>query len=144
MSTWNVHMFIECSSCSYAYRNPKNTRNWFRYETFYYLFEFKERERHNFFLCWLFHVTPHHVRPPLQTTGLASASSENRLASSKLKSQLTVFFFSNSKILSPSLPRMTSFTFPVHFLSGVFIVTSVIVTSAPRARKHLHSMCAPN
>ena len=34
---------------------------------------------------------------------------------------------------------MTSFTSPVHFLSGVFIVTSLIVTSAPRVREHLHS-----
>ena len=30
------------------------------------------------------------------------------------------------------------------FLSGVFIVTSVIVTSSPRAHEHLHSICAPN
>ena len=34
---------------------------------------------------------------------------------------------------------MTSFTSPVYILSGVFIVTSLIVTSAPRAREHLHS-----
>ena len=29
---------------------------------------------------------------------------------------------------------MSSFTLPVHFLSGVFIVTSLIVTSVPRSR----------
>ena len=40
---------------------------------------------------------------PPQTTGLASASSENRLSCTEFKSQLTVvFFFSNSKILSAS------------------------------------------
>ena len=47
-NTWNVH------------RESRNTRNWFRYETFYELFEFKvfrhERERHNFFLCWLSYI----------------------------------------------------------------------------------------
>ena len=33
---------------------------------------------------------------------------------------------------------------PSHiFLSGVFIMTSVIVTSSPREREHLRSMCAP-
>ena len=38
------------------YRNPK-TRNWFRYETFIHLFEFKGfsiwGERYTIFLCWL-------------------------------------------------------------------------------------------
>ena len=69
---------------------------WFRYETFYYLFEFKvfryeERERDNFLLSWLFHLTPPRAAP-LKTTGLASAKSKNRLALSKPKSQRTVFF----------------------------------------------------
>ena len=78
---------------------------------------------------------------PLQTTGLASASSENQLPSSSVEYQLSVFF-QIPKILSPSLPGMTSFMSPVHFLSGFFILTSVIVTSSPRAREHLHSICA--
>ena len=40
------------------------------------------RERHNFFLCWLFHLTP-------TTCG----ETKNRLPSFRLESQLTVFFF---------------------------------------------------
>ena len=101
--------------------------------------------------------------PPTQpqTTGLASVSSKNRLASSgfesqprltqptrgarnaesrltspRSESQLTLFFKSPK---SSALPGMVSFTSPVYFLSGVFIVTSVIVTSTPHAREHLHT-----
>ena len=60
--TWNVHNV-------HTRIGIRKTRNWFRYETFYYLFEFKvfpheerererERERENFFLCRLFHLSP--------------------------------------------------------------------------------------
>ena len=82
------------------------------------------RERHTIYYYAYFSIWPHHMQSPPQTTGLASASSENRLASSKPKSQLTrsefksqlfFFFFSNSEILSPSLPGMTSFTSPISF-----------------------------
>ena len=92
------------------------------------------RERHNFFLCWLFHLSPPRAAPPLQTIGLASVSFENRLSCSEFKSQLTAFF---QIFKSSALPGLTSFTSPVSFLSG-FFVTSVIVTSAP------HSVCSPN
>ena len=126
-------------------RESRNIRNWFRYETFIYLFEFKvfrHEERETQFLSMLtFPSDPHHVRPPPQTTGLSSASSENWLASCKPKSQPTAFFQIPK---SSALPGMTSFTSPVNFLSGVFIVTLLIVTSAPPAREHLHSMCSPN
>ena len=95
--------------------------SWSRYETFIYLFEFKvfrheerERDTHNFFLCWLFHLTPTTCGTPPQTTSLASASFGNRLASSKPQIS-TKSFFSNPKILSPSIPGITSFTSPVIF-----------------------------
>ena len=71
---------------------------------------------------------PHHVRPAPQTTGLASASSENRRPSSSVKSQLTrsefksqltvVFFFQIPKF--SVLPDMTSLTSPVYFPIWVF------------------------
>ena len=57
-----------------AYRNPKNTRNWFWYETFYNLFEFKfcrheERERDTQFLTILsFPSDLTTCGTPLQTT----------------------------------------------------------------------------
>ena len=76
--------------------NTWNILNWFRYETFIHLFEFKdfstwgERDTISFyanFSIW----TPARAAPPPQTTGLASASSENRPTSSKPKSQLLLF-----------------------------------------------------
>ena len=54
-------------------------------------------------------------------------------------SNLNSLLFSKiTKILSPSLPGMTSFTPQLHFSSGVFIMTSVIVTSSAHEREHLH------
>ena len=132
--TWNVH------------RESRNTRNWFRYETFIYLLEFKvfrHEEREAQFLQQT-RCTFH--RPP---TGLASARPkidylplDSNLNSLVQSLNLNCFFFQIPK--SSALPGMTSFTSPVHFLSGGFIVTSLIVTSAPHAREHLHSVCAPN
>ena len=82
---------------------------------------------------------PHHVWPPSQTTGLSSASTEkkNRLPFSRLESQLTLFLKSSK---SSALPGMTSFTSPVHFLSGFFSVTCLIVTS-PRKRVNTCAQC---
>ena len=58
-------------------------------------------------------------------------------------SDLNSCFFSKSpRIPSPSLPGLMPFIPLSYFLSGVFIMTFVIVTSSVRARKHLHSMCA--
>ena len=126
---WNIH------------RKSQNTRNWFRYETFIYLFEFKvfstwgERDAISFyadFSIWI----PARAAPPLQTTGLALASSENRLSSSKPKSQLQLiqptrgahsaqsrlasprsesqlFFFLNLKILSASGHDVIHVPFPI-------------------------------
>ena len=126
----------------------RKTRNWFRYETFIYLFEFKvfrHEERETQFLTMLtFPSDPTTCGTTLQTTGLASASSENQLASSKPKSQLTGFFFFKSQNPQPVASEHDVIHIPSRFLSGVFIVTSVIVTSSLRAREHLHSMCAPN
>ena len=127
-------------------------------------FEFKGfstwGERETQFLSMLtFPSEPQHMRHPPQTTGLASASSENRLACSEFKSQLTQptrgARSAQSRLASPrseyqltaffQIPRILSDSghdvihVPGHFLSGVFIVTSLIVTSAPRAREHLHS-----
>ena len=75
-------MFIECS---YAYRNPKNMKL-VQLRNFFYLFEFKvlrHEERETQFLSMLtFPSNPTTCGIQPQTSGLASASSENRLASS--------------------------------------------------------------
>ena len=97
------------------------------------------RVRHNFFLCWLFHLTPTRCGPRPQTTGLASASSENRLSSSSVESQQTVF--SNSPNRQPRFRAWRHSSSQSHFLSRVFTVISLIVTS-PRARaQFVHLTC---
>ena len=106
-------------------RNTNDSLFWFRYETFYYFFEFKvfrHEERGTQFLSMLtFPSDPTTCGTLLQTTGLTSANSENQLPCSSVEPQLTVvFFFSNSKILSPSLPGMTSFTSPIAFPIWIF------------------------
>ena len=99
-------------------RNTYDSLFWFRYETFYHLFEFKvfqHEERETQFLSMLtFPSDPTTCGTPPQITGLGSTSSEKQLPSSSVESLLPVFF-SNSKILCPSLPGLTSFTSPVLF-----------------------------
>ena len=77
-----------------------------------------------FLLCWPFHLTQPRAAHLVDPTRLASSRFENQLASSRFKcqlaspsfgSQLTAFFQKSPKILSPSLPGMTSFTSPVSF-----------------------------
>ena len=105
-------------------------------------------ERHNFLLCWLFvhrqfsthwlnKRAAHFVDPNWSRLG------ELWKSTCFVQAQIsTLCFFSNSKFISfrarrHSRPRS-------HFLPGVFIATYVFVTSVPRAREHLHSMCTPN
>ena len=151
-------MFIECS---YAYRIPKNTRNtwrlaWFRYETFIYLFELNvlwHEERVKQFLTMLTVRLSSALNSLTQTTHghpvdlnwSPLAQIKNRRPSSSVESKLTIFFF--FQITKSSAHRFRSWrhSHPKSYsLSGFFIVTSVIVTSSPRAREHLHSMCVPN
>ena len=119
-------------------RNTYDSLFWFRYETFYYPFEskvFRYEERETQFLSMLTFLSDTTTcGTPLQTTG-------PKIDYLPLASNLNSLFFSNSKILSPSLPGMTSFTSPVHFLSGFFIVTSVIVTSTPHTRVNTYTQC---
>ena len=96
---WNVHrMFI---LIYIEHRNPKtrNSRNWFRYETFIHLFVFKGfstwGERDTLFLCWLL---LHRLLSTQPTRGarsaqsrLASPSSESQPFFSEAGTQLTAF-----------------------------------------------------
>ena len=128
------------------YRNPK-TRNWFRYETFIHLFEFKGfstwGERDTIFLCWLL---LHHQLSTQPRRGarsarsrLASPTSDSRLSRSEAGTQLNDFF-SNPQILSPHFRCVTSLTSPgLKIPSAIFILTSLNDTSSPRAREHLRS-----
>ena len=134
MNTGNVH---------------RESRNWFRYETFIYLFEFNF-----FFLIW--------GKRETQFLSMLTFPSEPAMCGTFLRPQLISprrvpkmdllvrslnlnklsFFF---KFQNPQLFRTWRHSRPrSYFLSGFFIVTSLIVTSKPHAREHLHSMCAPN
>ena len=80
------------------YRNPK-TRNWFRYEIFIHLFEFKGfstwGERDTIFLCWLLLHRQLSTQPTCGARSaqirLASPSYESRLSRSEAGTQLTAF-----------------------------------------------------
>ena len=132
---WNRHnvhkMFIN------IYRNPK-TRNWFRYETFIHLFEFKvffdmrrERETHTIFLCWLLLHRQLSTQP---TRGARSAQS--RLASPRSESQLTAFLKSRKSSAHASGAWRHSQPLVTFTIWG-FILASVNDASSPRAREHL-------
>ena len=100
---WNRHnvhkMFIN------IYKNPK-TRNWFRYETFIHLFEFKGfstwGERDTIFPCWLLLHCQLSTQPTPGACSvqirLASPRSESRLSRSEAGTQLSAF----SQILKSS------------------------------------------
>ena len=125
MNMWNVH------------RESRNTRNWFRYETFIYLFGFKvfrqeERERHNFFLCWLFHLNPDTCgtfRRPKVVSPRRGPKINLLRQSPKLNSR---FFFKSPK--SSTLPGMTSFTCPVPFYCQGFLLWHLWLSHPPRTR----------
>ena len=98
------------------------------------VFRHEERERETQFLSMLiFSSDPHHVRHPPQTTGLASASSESGLASSRLESQLSD---STNKRASrrPELvsPRRASKS---SFLFGVQISTNCFFSNPPNPQR---------
>ena len=57
------------------------------------VFRHEERERHNFLLCWLFHLSPPRAAHLVDLTSLASPRLKNQLASPRSESQLTAFFF---------------------------------------------------
>ena len=100
------------------------------------------RERHNFLLCWLFHLTPPRAAPRRKL--LVWPRWAPKIHFFPLASNLNKLLFFKSPNPQPIASGHGVIHIPSSFLSGVFIVTSVIVTSSPRAREHLHSMCAPN
>ena len=121
------------------------------------------RERHNFFLCWLFHLTPTMCGPLLQTTGLASASSKNLLPSSNVKSQLQLtqptcgarsaqsflasprsksrltVFFQIPKILSASGHDVFHVPGPISYLG--FLLWHLWLSHLPRVRMNTCAQC---
>ena len=147
---WNRHnvhkIFIN------IYRNPK-TRNWFRYETFIHLFEFKGfstwGERDTIFLRWLLLHRQLSTQP---THGARSAPDQSWVRQDEClaspssaistfpfgRRNSTNWLFPNLKILSTHF-RAWRHSPPKSFPIWGFILTSVNDASSPRAREHLRS-----
>ena len=111
---------------------------------FFRLLVFWHEERETqFLLCWLFLHRPSVNSPAelsAQNQNLNSLTQQTRGASRRPQldwpcpsPNLNYCFFKN---------HQKSFTLQSHFLSGVFIMTFVIVTSSTRECE-LYSMCAP-
>ena len=138
---WNRHnvhkMFIN------IYRNPK-TRNWFRYENLFTflslkVFRHEERVTQSFYADCFYIVSSqpnqravpvaHKLiwpRPALNLDSLVRMQEVNSLLFLK---------FPNPQ---PTLPVHDVTYIPwFHFLSGIFILTSLNETSSQRAREHL-------
>ena len=90
----------------------------------------------NFLFGVLISTSPTHGHP-LDPNWSRLGETKNRLAPSKSETQLTAFF-QIPQSLSASAHDAIHVLVPI-FLSGFFIVTSLIVTSTPLAREHLHS-----
>ena len=107
------------------------------------IFRHEERERQNFYYAdrsiWpnkrAAYPIGHKLDSPRRVSNL------NRPHPASDLNQL--LFFKITKNPSPSLLGMTSFAPQSYFVSGVFIMTSVIVTSSTHKHEHLRSMSIP-
>ena len=144
---WNRHnvhkMFIN------RYRNPK-TRNWFRYETFIHLFEFKGfstwGERDTIFLCWLLlhrHLSTQPTRGARSAQScLASPRSESQLSRSEAGTQLPDFLRSQNP--QPTLPVHDLIHISWSYFQSGVLFWHLWMTHPPRARMNICAMFAPN
>ena len=112
----------------YRCREIRNTDDspLFRYETFITSWLFWHEERETIFIMLNVPTSP--TLDPTSWTGPAQSQIS------------TNSFFKNHQILSPLLLGMTSFTPQSYFLSGVFIMTFVIVITSA-CESELYSMC---
>ena len=123
-----------CEICIKNPRNPQNTDDSLSSGTKLFIiflslrFFDMRKERHDVFLSWLFHLIPPRAAPRCKLLVWPRRAPENQLPSSCVESQFTVFF----QIQKSSAHRFRAWCHSgawLHFLSGGFIVTSVIVTS---------------
>ena len=150
-SVCNIYIYVK----TFTRRGiPKHWRlSWFRYETYitFLTFRFSTRgERDTIFT--MLTVRPASALNSLIQQTRARATANNRTGLAELrKSTRPVYvqvstncFFSKSPRIPPHCFRAWRHSHPLsYFLSGVFIMTSVIVTSSVRKREHLPLMWAP-
>ena len=105
----------------------------------------RERETHTHTISFYadFSIWPHHVWHPAANywSGLGKLQKSTCFVQAQIS---THCFFQIPKSSAHRFQAWRHSRRRSHFLSGVFIMTSVIVTSSPRVREHLHSMCTPN
>ena len=142
---WNVHrMFITYIHRTQESRNTKNTydclvqvRN-FLLPLSLKVLRHKERDTHSFYSGFSICPTSQHVWHPPQGhwPGFGEQAKVNRLLPRQDSTQQTDFFN------SPKILRALLVHDVIHIpLSGIFILTSMNDTSAPRVREHLRSCC---
>ena len=134
------------------HRNPetRNSRNWFRYETFItfelkvFRHEERERDTHTIFLCWLLLNRQLSIQPMRGACSaqsrLASPSSESQPSSSEAGTQLTAFF-SN---LSPRFRGVTPPKYPDPNSYQGFLFWHLWMTHPLRALMNISVNVAPN
>ena len=140
---WNIHICKKTLTMFITHRNPK------KHETLTTLLV----QVRNFYLHFFEFKVFRHEQRETQFLSMLTIPSDPTTCAHTLSRKLLVWPRRAPKIdlLYPSLNLNSLFFFRawghshprLYFLSGVCIVTSVIVTSAQRAREHLHSMCAP-
>ena len=99
-----------------------------------------KRERHNFLLCWLFHLTPPRATPRCKILVWHRRAPENQLPFSSVESQL-LFFFSNPQILSPSLPGHDVIHIPSPIFSLGFFYCDICDCHTCTQYVHLTNPC---
>ena len=126
---------------------PRNTNDsWFRYKTFitFLTFRFSTRgERDTIFIMLTVPSDPTTRRNPVvhNWTGLPQVQKSIHFVQPWIS---TNCFFQEYWSIPAYRFWAWRHSHPQScFLSRVFIMTSVIVTSSPREREHLRSMCAP-
>ena len=138
---WNRHnvykMFIN------IYRNPK-TRNWFRYETFIHLFEFKGfstwGEWDTIFLCGLLLHRQLSTQPTPVAHKLVWPRQARNLDSLVRRQELNSLLFLKSPKSSAHTSGAWRHSHPLitfHYLGFYFDICDD--ASSPRAREHLRS-----
>ena len=145
---WICEIDIGCSLCI-GIRKTRNTDDFLGSGTKLFItflslrFFDMRRERHNFFLCWLFHLTPPCAPPRRKLLVWPRRAPKINFLPLASNPNSRLFFKSQNPQPIASGHDVIHIPSPISYL-GFFIVTSVIVTSSPRAREHLHSMCVPN
>ena len=139
----------------HKHRNPKNTKHLrlffgsgtkllftFLSLRFFDMRRERERDTHNFFLSWFFHLTPPREAPRRKLLVWPRRGPENQLPSSSVESQLTGFFFKSQNpqpIASGHDVIHVLFPGPISYLE--FLLWHLWLSHPPHARVNTCTQC---